>query len=455
MITTVAVESHRLDGASDVPWPVHRGSQLFAGMSVNLGVCGRVSVLSQDCQCSRLVWRRYGHGDPGVPVRAGPHPRAGGGVAVALRCAALRLQLGPGGGDGEPGPAGGRALLRHRRGGADPAADWSAFSLRKIWNQAKDQVAPWWAENCKEAYASGLANLATALGELDRLPYRHTRARRSGSHGSRAGGRGCRAGSPPARSVWPRPTGGMCGCPGSGWCARTSPPASWPGTSSAGTARIRSATVTCRAGRWFVSFSVEITRTDPAPARPDAVVGVDLGVTHLAVLSTPSRVSLTSADGRQPTPSGPRPAGTAPVAAPGRPPPGTGQAHRAEAVPTLAQDPGPHRRPARRVANARRDGLHKLTTRLVGTCRHDRDRRPQRGRHAPATAAWPAISPASGWAELRRQLDLQDHLARRCGWRRRPLVPLQDLLGLWRGESQIAPADPGVHLRRVRPRAGS
>src|SRR3982074_1473247 len=53
-----------------------------------------------------------------------------------------------------------------------------------------------------------------------------------------------------------------------------------------GTARIRSATVSHRAGRRQVSFSVEITRNDPAPSQPDAVVGVDLGITSLAVLST-------------------------------------------------------------------------------------------------------------------------------------------------------------------------
>ncbi|MEO6087295.1 MAG: helix-turn-helix domain-containing protein, partial [Umezawaea sp.] len=44
-----------------------------------------------------------------------------------------------------------------------PAVSWSAFSLRKRWNQAKDDTASWWPENSKEAYASGLANLATAL----------------------------------------------------------------------------------------------------------------------------------------------------------------------------------------------------------------------------------------------------------------------------------------------------
>jgi hypothetical protein len=32
------------------------------------------------------------------------------------------------------------------------------------WNQAKDDLVSWWAGNSKEAYSSGLANLATALG---------------------------------------------------------------------------------------------------------------------------------------------------------------------------------------------------------------------------------------------------------------------------------------------------
>ncbi|WP_210435351.1 transposase [Saccharopolyspora sp. ASAGF58] len=35
-----------------------------------------------------------------------------------------------------------------------------------------------------------------------------------------------------------------------------------------------------------MSFSVEVTRSDPAPTQPDAVLGVDLGVKSLAVLST-------------------------------------------------------------------------------------------------------------------------------------------------------------------------
>jgi putative transposase len=48
----------------------------------------------------------------------------------------------------------------------DPAHEsvgWDLGSLRKVWNRAKDEVAPWWATDSKECYSSGLADLARAL----------------------------------------------------------------------------------------------------------------------------------------------------------------------------------------------------------------------------------------------------------------------------------------------------
>ena len=48
----------------------------------------------------------------------------------------------------------------------DPAhrgVAWDFYALRNAWNQDKPTVAPWWPENCKEAYASGIADAATAL----------------------------------------------------------------------------------------------------------------------------------------------------------------------------------------------------------------------------------------------------------------------------------------------------
>ncbi|MFD6106159.1 hypothetical protein ACFWFQ_26235, partial [Nocardia salmonicida] len=37
-----------------------------------------------------------------------------------------------------------------------PPVGWSLPRLRKIWNQRKHEHAPWWAENSKEAYNTGL-----------------------------------------------------------------------------------------------------------------------------------------------------------------------------------------------------------------------------------------------------------------------------------------------------------
>jgi putative transposase len=51
-----------------------------------------------------------------------------------------------------------------------PSVSWSLPGLRRAWNVAKGEVAPWWAANSKEAYSTGLANLAVA--ELVRLPLR-------------------------------------------------------------------------------------------------------------------------------------------------------------------------------------------------------------------------------------------------------------------------------------------
>ncbi|HEX3960272.1 MAG TPA: hypothetical protein VHZ03_27145, partial [Trebonia sp.] len=44
-----------------------------------------------------------------------------------------------------------------------PPVSWSLYSLRKEWNAAKDTVAPWWRECSKEAFNTGLDQLARAL----------------------------------------------------------------------------------------------------------------------------------------------------------------------------------------------------------------------------------------------------------------------------------------------------
>jgi putative transposase len=45
-----------------------------------------------------------------------------------------------------------------------PLLAWDFYELRRAWNQAKDQAAPWWRCSSKEVYAAGITDLVTALG---------------------------------------------------------------------------------------------------------------------------------------------------------------------------------------------------------------------------------------------------------------------------------------------------
>jgi putative transposase len=53
--------------------------------------------------------------------------------------------------------------LDQRAAGLEVEVPWTLPALRREWNRAKDQVAPWWRENSKEAYNSGLDALARGL----------------------------------------------------------------------------------------------------------------------------------------------------------------------------------------------------------------------------------------------------------------------------------------------------
>lgn len=240
------------------------------------------------------------------------------------------------------------------------ALRWSAYSMRKDWNQAKDVAAPWWNENSKEAYSSGLANLATALTN-----WQHSRT------GER---RGRKLNFPTFKNKRSTPschfTTGAIGLADSDRRHVKLPRIGTVRTHEStrqlarhverGTARIRSATVSHRSGRWFCSFSVEITRTDPKPSQPNAVVGVDLGVKSLAVLSTgqvipnPKHLEAVQKTLRRLNRQASRRIG---------PDKRTGQNPSSRWRSTQNRVAKLHTR----VANARRDGLHKLSTSLCRT----------------------------------------------------------------------------------------
>ena len=130
------------------------------------------------------------------------------------------------------------------------------------------------------------------------------------------------------------------------------------GLVAAGTARVVSVSVRYERGRWHASFTADAEITRPAPARPGAVIGVDLGIKTLAVLSTGQEI--------------PNPRHL------------TGALRKIRRLSrTMARRHGPGRQARRepsnrwrraatalgrahgRAADQRKDGLRKLTTRLA------------------------------------------------------------------------------------------
>ena len=241
-------------------------------------------------------------------------------------------------------------------GDLTPPVSWSLYSLRRDWNAAKDEVAPWWAECSKEAFNTGLDQLARALKNWGD-------SRRGKRKGKRVGFPRFKSKRKARPSI--RFTTGAFRCenrhavlPRIGRVKLHEDGRRLADPVAAGAARVVSVTVRFERGRWFASFTVETEVSRPAPRLPDAVVGVDLGVKTLAVLSTgeeipnPRHLSgslrklrrLSRAMSRRRGPD--RRTGQRP----------SNRWRRTSAALGKAQG---------RVADQRKDGLHKLTTRLA------------------------------------------------------------------------------------------
>jgi IS605 OrfB family transposase len=240
-----------------------------------------------------------------------------------------------------------------------PAISWTLPALRKAWNAAKAGVAPWWAACSKEAFNTGLDALARGL--------QHWSDSRSGKRAGRPVGfprfKSRRRSTPSVRfttgAIRVEPDRMHVVLPRLGRLKLHESARKLARRLDNGTARILSATVRRDGGRWHVAFTVEVARVERTAARPDSVVGVDVGITRLAVLSTgelldnPRHLSAAQARLRRlgralARKTGPdRRAGRRPSKRWGRASARLGRAHA-------------------RVAHLRRDGLHKLTTRLAG-----------------------------------------------------------------------------------------
>ena len=203
----------------------------------------------------------------------------------------------------DPSPAQERLLLSHAGGArfafnaglahvkealdAGDKPEWSLYSLRKWWNSNKDTLAvdadgtPWWAENSKEAYSSGLEALAKGLSNWVKSRKGVRKGRRMGFPRFKAkdratprfayttGSFGLIEGDPKALKL---PRIGRVHCMENV-------------AERVDGARVLRMTVSRRAGRWYASLTVE--REEPAvrEAPRGGAVGIDLGVKTLATLS--------------------------------------------------------------------------------------------------------------------------------------------------------------------------
>jgi putative transposase len=179
--------------------------------------------------------------------------------------------------------------LEARKRGEDVEVPWTLPALRREWNRAKETVAPWWRENSKEAYSSGLAGLADALKNWCDSRKGKRRGRRMGFPRFRKKGRGRESVCFTTGAIRVDDKSHVV-LPRIGRVRTHEPATALLEKIEAGAARILRATVSREGGRWFVSFTCEVEREPKTPRLPDAAVGVDAGIRHLAVLSTGEKV---------------------------------------------------------------------------------------------------------------------------------------------------------------------
>lgn len=165
--------------------------------------------------------------------------------------------------------------------------EWSLYGLRRWWNANKDTLAvnadgtPWWRENSKEAYSSGLESLANALSNWSKSRKGERKGRRVGFPTFKAKDR--------QRPRFAYTTGSFGLIEGDLKALRL-PRIGRVHCMENVTGRVRGAkvvrmTVSRRAGRWYASLTVERDAPTVKQAPKVGAVGIDLGVKTLATLS--------------------------------------------------------------------------------------------------------------------------------------------------------------------------
>jgi putative transposase len=155
---------------------------------------------------------------------------------------------------------------------------WNFYALRRAWNQAKHQVAPWWRCSSKEVYASGIADLVVALGNWSdakagrragrRVGFPRFKARRH-DRGRVRFTTGAMRLAPDRRHIFVPVIGRLQSKENTRRLERLL---------AKGRARILSITLTEHGGRLYVSVATIVAQAPRMPNQPWARCGIDLGI---------------------------------------------------------------------------------------------------------------------------------------------------------------------------------
>ena len=188
-----------------------------------------------------------------------------------------------------------------------PAVSWNAKRLGTLWNQVKDDVAPWWREVSMHAFRSGIVDAAAALDNWSKSRSGARKGRRVGFPRFKKRGKSVESVSfvelnhqlswlhenrHAVRLMLPQSTPDPA-------VRRRRAELAWLHTTEStrrlyrlvgqGRATIQKVTVSYRGGRWQASMLVRY-QTPPAPKprkRRGELISADTGVKHLATLSEP------------------------------------------------------------------------------------------------------------------------------------------------------------------------
>ncbi|WP_326722607.1 MULTISPECIES: IS607 family element RNA-guided endonuclease TnpB [unclassified Streptomyces] len=242
---------------------------------------------------------------------------------------------------------------------------WSLPSLRKAFNEDKrtnPRFAGWWEGNSKEAYNTGLANASAAFDNYAKSKSGRRKGPKMGTPRFKVKRKArltCRFTTGTIRI---EPDGRHITLPRIGTVRLHEDASRLRSLIEAGHMRILSATVRLDRGRWFVSLQTEEKHQLVKVARPEAAVGIDLGIRTLAAYA--------DSDGVLSQEPNPRHLDRA-------------QKQLRCASRIVSRRQGPDRRTGQqaskrwekanqarnkihhRVANLREDTLHKMTTRLT------------------------------------------------------------------------------------------